>query len=189
MMMPYKRMKAFISNLSGIIFCQTTRDRIPLCSIEEIDISQKTVSIHCKGVRTPIKLTFYEIINDDMILSNLSPKHASWVGYYYGKYYTDLISQNTGHHDSLNFDFSTNASSGKLNILMLARNSDLIYLDKNDKSHIISPIKVVTQENLIAGFDPIQACYIGILAGTSRSKKRKNESHTSLHNVQLTLVK
>ena len=187
--MSYKIIKSLIYSLSEFIISQITNGRIPLCSIEEIDLTHRTVAIHCKGVRVPIKLTFDEVINDYMILSNLSPKHASWVGYYYGKYYTDLISQNTGHHDSLNFDFSTNASSGKLNILMLARNSDLIYLDKNDKSHIISPIKVVTQENLIAGFDPIQACYIGILAGTSRSKKRKNESHTSLHNVQLTLVK
>lgn len=188
-MMSYNIIKSLIYSLSEFIICQISSGRIPLCSIEEIDLTHRTVAIHCKGVRVPIKLTFDEIINDYMILANLSSKHAAWVGYYYGKCYTDLISKNTGHHDSMNFDFSTNGSSGKFNILMLARNRDLIYLDKNDQSHMISPIKVVTQENLIAGFDPIQACYIGILAGTSRSKKRRDESHASLHNVQLTLVK
>src|SRR3990167_8392924 len=107
-MMPYKRIKALIYNLSEFISRQTTSDGIPFCNIEEIDLSQNTVSIHCKGVRTPIKFTFDEIINDDIILSNLSPKHASWIGYYYGKYYSDLITtKNASHHDSSNFDFST----------------------------------------------------------------------------------
>jgi len=186
--MPYKRMKAFISNLSGIIFCQTTRDRIPLCSIEEIDLSQKTVSIHCKGVRTPIKLTFDEIINDDMILSNLSPKHASWIGYYYGKYYSDLITtKNASHHDSSNFDFSTCNTPCQFNMVMLTRNGELIYLDKNNKTHVISPIKAATQDGLICGFNPIQACYIGILAGSSRARKPRFNKNPK--NIHLNLVK
>lgn len=188
-MTPYKRIKALIYNISEFISYQHRSERSPLCNIEGIDLFNKKISIHCKGVRTPIMLTFDEIINDSMILANLAPKHATWVGYYYGKYYYDLIRNNAKYHDSSNLNFSINSTSGKFKLVMLTRNRELIYHDQNDHPHVISPIKAATQNHLISRFDPIQACYIGILAGASHARKQKLISKKPLKNTQLHLVK
>src|SRR4029077_19362622 len=93
-MLGYKKIKELFLRLFALIIRKTKLDEKPLCSLEEINLHHKTISINCKGVRVPIKLKFDEIINDFVILANLSSKHASWVGYYYGKYYSGLITQN-----------------------------------------------------------------------------------------------
>lgn len=63
----------------------------PLCSIENIDIFNKTISIRSLGLMTTINYHLKDIIDDDVVLANLSPMHSSWIGYYYGQYYSDLM--------------------------------------------------------------------------------------------------
>lgn len=162
----------------------------PLCRIEEINILKKTIVIHCRGVEGSVKLSFDEIINDPVMLSNLSSKHASWIGYYYGKHYCNLIREKQKNNASPNFDFSINRFPSQLVITMLNRQNDLVCLDKeNNTTCTISPVSAMANERLIKKFDSIQACYIGILAGTSNSKKI-NRSPLSNSNIpHLRLVK
>jgi len=156
------------------------------CRIEKIDISKRIIVIHCRGVNAPIRLSFDELINDNILLSNLSPKHASWVGYYYGKYYIDLI--RSKHNRTTEFDYSIENSTGKFKVIMLNRKGDLIYTDNHyDKNHVISPINAMANDIIIANFDPIQACYIGILAGTKQKNNHKiiiNSKNTYLRLIK-----
>lgn len=157
-----------------------------LCRIEEINILKKFIIVHCLGVNAPIKLSFDDLISDYVLLSNLPPKQASWIGYYYGKYYNDLI--NNKHKCITKFDFTEESSTGKFKILMLNRKGDLIYTDKEGiKSHIISPINAMNNEAIIANFDPIQACYIGVLVGI-KYKKAGSKLFVNLKNTHLRLI-
>lgn len=116
-------------------------NKLPLCRIEQINLIKKIITIHCKGIDSPIKLTFNEIINDSIMLSNLSPKQASLIGYYYGKHYKELISEKGNRRDIFNFDI--NESLGKYHILMLNRDGNLIYGNHDgNATHIISPMNL-----------------------------------------------
>jgi hypothetical protein len=99
-----------------------------ICRIEEINISKKIIVIHCRGIDAPIKMRFDELVNDSIMLSALSPKHAAWIGYYYGIYYCDLLVGNK--FCDAKFDFSLDDSQECFRIVMLNRRGDIIYTDE-----------------------------------------------------------
>lgn len=155
----------------------------PLCRIEEIDLIKNIIVIHCRGVEAPIKLSFDEIINDTEMLSNFSSKHASWIGYYYGRYYHELLSKKCNY--SIPFGLSGNHQA-KCNITMVNRQGYIIYIDKKENTiQTMLPINILANESLILRFDPIQACYIGILSGISKAKMKIHKPSSR----QLRLVK
>ncbi len=161
-----------------------------LCRIEKIDFPKKIVIISFRGMNFAIKINFNEIIMDSIILSNLSPKHASWIGFYYGKYYCDMIDKRNPCAAIDNFYFFIESATEKFNSIMLDRYGDLIYLDIDSNiTRTASPINIMRDEKIIMRFDPIQACYIGILAGTSRKKKMSQKEILSSNISYLRLVK
>src|SRR3989338_1367439 len=130
----------FFSGLKSIFF-KIIGKRSAFCHIEEIDVSKKIIIIRCRGINAPIKASFYEIINDILILSNLSPKHASWIGYYYGKYYSELMSSKKEGAFSPDFDFFMNDPARRFCITMLDRRGNLICFYKkkiSPKSFLVS---------------------------------------------------
>lgn len=138
-------------------------------------------------ISAPIKLTFDEIVNDFVMLSNFASKHASWIGYYYGKHYNELINKKSNY--DVFFDFSIDDQSGKFNILMLDRHGNIIYLNKdNNTTCSISPVNAITNEHIISKFTPIQACYIGILAGTSTKKMHEKKIFLRSSKARLKLI-
>ena len=155
----------------------------PVCRIEEINLEKKMIIIHCRGINSPIKLHLAEAIHDSMILSNLSPKQASWIGYYYGKYHKNLTNNKKNHGTFI--DLTMDEKPSKFKIQMLDRQSNIIY--SCDKSHYtIQPIKALNNESIINNFTPIHACYIGILAGTSPKKTIDNRpNHVSKINLKI----
>lgn len=177
----FNTLKNFFSFIKSIEYSPISKP--PLCRIEEIDLIKKIIVIHCKGIDAPIRLTLEEMINDSAMLSNLSPIQASWIGYYYGKHYKGLISEKNSRNNTFNFDI--NNSLGKINILMLSRDGNLIYNNhENNITHTISPKNAMMNENIITQFTPMQACYIGILTGTATQKKTPSSNKT-----QLTVIK
>ena len=176
----YCRIKKFIKH-------KIIREK-PLCSIEEINLTKKTIIIHCRSIDAPIKLMLDEVINDPAILANLSSKQASWIGYYYGKYYRELLREE--NNCSNIFNFTIDESLEKCNIVMLNRHGNLIYSSRVDNiTHTISPINALRSENIIMQFTPIQACYIGILAGTYNLKKCNQKTFSPLSKAQLKVIK
>jgi hypothetical protein len=89
----------------------------------------------------------------------------------------------------MNSNFHLDESQKSFSIVMLNRQGDIIYTDKEArKNYVSSPIKIVSNERIIVNFSSIQACYIGILAGT-RSKRRVKKIATHAQCIYLTLVK
>lgn len=140
----------------------------PVCRIEEIDVIKHSVVIHCRGIEAPIILQFDEIIQDIVILSNLSPQHASWIGYCYGKNYSAL----RNHQNPNSFDFSFTDSNKRYKIILQDRQGRLVYSDHLTQiTHTASAEAILTNSSLISQFDSVQACYIGIIAGMNTQKK------------------
>ncbi len=158
-----------------------------LCRIEEIDLTKNIIIIHCKWIESPIKLTLDEVINDTDLLSNFSPKHASWIGFYYGKYYNKLISQN--RYSTASLQFNHDESINKFNIQSVTRHGYLIYIDNETNTHhSMHPVTIMATNHLINKFNPLQACYIGILSGISKAKLSAR-AISNPSNANLKLVK
>lgn len=144
----------------------------PLCRIENINIPKKSVIFHIRGLTSPIKLKFSEVIDDGFIISNLSATHAGWIGYYYGRLYSETQEANIKK-----FDLTSDESFKKrYTIMMLNRKGELIYHDNiSDAVYSQHPNFILEKTNIIKEFSPWHACYIGILAGIA-SKKYKNRN-------------
>jgi len=88
----------------------------PLCHIEQIDMVKKIIIIYSRGVSAPIKFTFNEIIQDIVVISNLSSQQASWIGYYYGLFYYYESKSPKTNMDKIDFSFSESKKGIRLNI-------------------------------------------------------------------------
>lgn len=145
-------------------------NQISLCRIEKIDLQKGTIYIHCRGIDAPLKFKFHQIAADEAILSNLSSQHASWVGYYCGKFY--LSSKNKFLNPQSNF---TNTNK-RYQVIAHNRNGDIDFLDKETNTlYNKNPREILTQKTLIAQFSGINAYYIGFLYGIKISKNQNNK--------------
>jgi len=160
----------------------------PVCRIEEIDTVKQIVIIHCKGIDAPIKLKLSETINDLVILSNLSPQHASWIGYYYGKSY---ISTEASSASVMNtHDLLQNDGESDYAIIYQDRKGNIAFQNRSDyQQQIYSPIKLISDNSLINKFSAQQACFLGIQAGIAANKKSHHRKQSLTTKSQLRLVK
>ena len=112
-------------------FSQAFKKIKPMCYIDNIDTIRKTVSIHGLGMTSNFKFHFKDIINDYVILSNLSSLHSSWIGYYYGLYYVELLHSTDGSSQNITrFNFPSNDSKKRFKLLIQKRNGQISYLDR-----------------------------------------------------------
>jgi hypothetical protein len=185
----FNNIKVMIGKYSSLVSAQVSSvmwNQESFCHIEEIDTINKTFLIHCRGVTMPISLTFDEIIRDAVMVSNLLPQHASLVGYYYGKHYNLINSQNS-HNKISNFSFRD--SDKRYKILFQSRDGKISYLDKVTKTtHAKLAISILAALSLIGEFDSVEACYIGMLGGIFVSERNKKQAKISIKH-QLALVK
>ena len=146
--------------------CLILQKNKPLCHIEEIDMTKKIIIVYSRGVAAPIKFTFDEIIQDVAVISNLSSQQASWVGYYYGICYQRELDAQKNNKIKNKIEFSLSNSEKKYKIMHQNRSGNLTYLDTDhNKIYTKSIINILAIPSLIMEFDPIEACYIGILGG------------------------
>lgn len=162
----------------------------PICKIQDIDFEKNTVIIQSKCFSVPIKFHFNEIISDVVIISNISSIQASWLGYYYGMYYQNQINKNIPIMYPSTYDL-TLAESKRFKIQSQNRKGKITYLDTLDNTfHTQSIISIITNRSLIESFDPIEACYLGILGGVYLSKKnKKGEVRKFYEQTYLRLIK
>lgn len=136
--------------------------------IEEINISSNIVVLYSPGIRTILKLSITEAIEDPSILCRLMPIQACWLGYYssISPAQCDKILDG-GKGLMLRF------KKGNYKILSLDRKGTLSYLDVRTKTiYSASPLMIAQDRSIINSFDSSQACYIGILAGIDKSKHK-----------------
>ncbi len=139
-----------------------------LSRIEHIDIERQTIVVHTRGINAPQHLKFDTVIKDEVLLNSFSARHASYIGYYYG------ISNSSSTRDTNSkgyFYCFTDDSSNKYTIRGLDRHRNVIYMDQINKNQITrSPDQIMGLTDAINNFPPLQACYIGILAGINHTK-------------------
>ena len=180
-MLFFNRIKKIINYIISI---KNKRIKNPICRIEEFDFDDKIISLYCRGINSLIKLTLDEIINDSVMLTNLSSKQASWVGFYYGKHYQNLMNEKKYCFNVSNFTIDISSKPEKYNIIMLNRFGHLIYSNQNNGlARAVLPINAINT-NIITQFSPMQACYIGVLAGIFASKNTARKSAMYLKTIK-----
>lgn len=136
--------------------------------IEEIDVSNQKVVIRCRGTKTIIKADYSAVIGDENLISGVSPIQASIVGGYYGRALRSAMKANAVLKQTKHMDFLLRHRVGRYKVLFQARNGDIGYLDQKSRQEFIEhPLTIVNNNYIITEFDPSEACYIGILAGSS----------------------
>lgn len=136
--------------------------------IEEIDVSNQKVVIRCRGTKTIIKADYSTVIGDENLINGISPIQASIVGGYYGRALRSAMKGNGVLKQTKKMDFLLRHKVGRYKVVFQARNGDIGYFDQKSRQEFIEhPVTIVNNNHIISEFDPSQACYIGILAGSS----------------------
>ncbi len=140
--------------------------------LEEIDFKANKVIIRCIGLRTIIKTTLEEAVYDASLIRGMSPIEACMLGGYLGRYLKiprenqQPISKKTNQ-----FSFLLSNKTGRYCIAFQDRSGEVGYFDRETKKEFLrQPLEIVKDSHLISLFDPSQACYIGLLAGSSLEK-------------------
>lgn len=153
-----------------------------LSRIEHINMEKQTIVVHTRGVHAPLHLKFDAIIKEEALLNSFSSRHASYIGYYYG-IHTGTTIENPNNATGYFYCFSESPSN-KYTIRGLDRRKNLIYIDQINKNQITrAPEQIMGLTDVISDFPPLQACYIGILAGINHSKSQKKP--TNYHKLKL----
>lgn len=149
-----------------------------ICRLEEVDNHSRTVIICYYGIPSSVVLRIDEVVSDIALLANLSPFHASVIGYHYGIYYTEemrKMSASSSYPKVENFVFSGSQQQCKL--IMQDRGGRIIYFDKSkDQYYANSPSYILGKPSLIGKFNSVEACYIGMLCGISVVRNVINNS-------------
>ena len=136
--------------------------------IEEINLQKNLVILTCAGTRTVIKLTLEDVIADSVIINGLCPYQACLLGGCYGRLMR--ASPDRGHKlkkvKDMNFLLSN--KQGRYVIRYQHRNGEIGYFNKKTRQELTEhPLTMANNRYIISEFDPTEACYIGILAGSS----------------------
>ncbi len=165
-----KRIKRLLCSYKSILHNHFV-DKQCLSRIEHIDIEKQTIVVHTRGINAPLHLKFDAIIKEEALLNSFSSRHASYIGYYYGIHNGKTLE--TANARGYFHCFTDNPLK-KYTIRGLDRHRNLIYIDQiNNNQMTRSPDQIMALTDLIINFPPLQACYIGILAGISHTKSQK----------------
>lgn len=139
--------------------------------ILKIDIVSATAYLYSKGTRVHSLYSFSEILFDKAILSSLSSKDASIIGFHYG------LSRCSSKGLNERFEFSLfNTDDANYNLVSIDRKKNIIFsyiIGTKIATRQMSPNDILDSKHIIDGFHPIQACYIGYLGGIENLKKVK----------------
>lgn len=150
--------------------------------IEEIHLQKNLVILRCAGARTVLKLTLEDVIADSAIINGLCPEQACILGGCYGRLMKTSPDRSTKLKNAKEMTFLLSNKCGRYVIRYLHRNGEIEYYNKKTHQEFTEhPLTIVNNHYIIAEFDPTEACYIGILAGSSLERailSGKGLSHT-----------
>lgn len=139
--------------------------------LEEINDKTERVIIRCRGTRTIIKTSLSSVISDNKMIAGLSSIQACMLGGYYGRILRASLEGRQALKKVKNMSFLLTNEKGRHQIVFLNRIGDVGYYDKKACCEFVEhPLAIVNNNHIISGFEPSQACYIGILAGISIEK-------------------
>jgi hypothetical protein len=157
------------------------RNLIPLIQYSLIDVCEEKqhVVLHVNGKSANITRSFSEVIGDSSIIENLRPLEACWIGAHYGRALRSSVESGEVLKKIKKMPFLLKNKPCKYKIIFLNRDWSVGYLERKTLlTYTEHPLTIARNEHIICGFDSIQACYIGILAGILMEKTINLEQKT-----------
>ena len=137
-----------------------------LSLLKHIDFKNRNMAYYCRGMNRLTYTPIDQVISDHHLISSFQPQEASLIGYFFGLYFYKKI-----NFEIYKTNFKQEKKESPFIIEMIDRAGNLVYLNTfNDSKYSTSPNNIFHVHSLIKNFSPIQAAYIGILAGMNASK-------------------
>ncbi|MDP1574321.1 MAG: hypothetical protein Q8L78_05270 [Coxiellaceae bacterium] len=142
------------------------------CRLEEIDLKNNKVIIHCYVSRTEMNLSTKDAISEAKLINSLPSLQACWLGYYYGKSLREGKMSNKKFSKHENKHLLLRSSKKRYSIVGLEhRNFMIAYIDLKTRIEHTKPAIELAQDNyFLENIGPSQACYIGIWSGIAVAK-------------------
>lgn len=160
----------FISlNLSNYV--NSFKNNMVKSTVKNIDFKNKKIALFIRGSKDVIHFNIFDIFYDFTLISSLSSPSSFEIGYFCGINFSHF-SKTAGKKS---FDYSLNSNSEKYccSIIYMDRKKNIVfnYVSQNyTKEFNMSPWEIKNRKGLIKNFHPIQACYIGLIAGCYKEK-------------------
>lgn len=175
----FRKIVNYVRSVYPITFIQNR----PYCNLKKI--TGNKIYFSCRGSGSLLHIKFDDIINDHAVLSDFSSEQASYIGYCYGEYWEELTKKNQSIDRC---DFFIINSQKKYSIYSTDRRNNLLFLDKDTQEiHTLPLLTIFNNKELIKGFDPTQAFYIGFLSKKYEKRIYRNQPKVSTNKI--TLVK
>lgn len=136
-------------------------------TVKKIDYMNNKVSLFFRGSKDIVHLNIFDVFYDSSLISSLHSLISFEIGYICGVKFGAFSNLS----NSKSFDYSIIPDSKieyNCTITSIDRKKNIIfrYVSSNTTKDLnISPIEFIHRSSLINQFHPIQACYIGLLAG------------------------
>ena len=140
-------------------------------TVKYFDFKNKKIALFIRGSRDVIHFNIFDIFYDSTLISSLSSSSSFEIGYFCGINFSHF-SKISGKKS---FDYALNSNPEKYccSIIYMDRKKNIVfnYVSQNYiKEFNMSPLEIKNRKSLIKNFHPIQACYIGLLAGCYKEK-------------------
>lgn len=163
---------------------------LPGCRLVEVNTSLQEVVVHVRNRSVFLKCKLGEAVSDLSIIDQLDPAEACWLGGYFGRALRSSLEGRDAIKKAKSMSFLLSNKRGRYMIIFQNRNDEIGYIDKKTQREFVEhPLTVANNEHIISGFDPSQACYIGILAGISMEKAISMDKKTGQSQLELLLNK
>lgn len=160
-----KKLRAFTKNIAIYYIRQFQASTSN--SVKHIDLHKYNVILFIRGAKTHAIFKLSDLIFEDLIISSLTSEEAATIGFCYGRNFEKMNLRN----NKKIFQYCiSNMKKTRYSIISIDRRKNIIFssTEKNDSSpKTMSPSQIIRIKKLINKFHPIQACYIGILAGAN----------------------
>jgi len=141
------------------------------CRLVDFDTQKQAVIVRFKMKSPVFRLPLAEAIYKTELMSMLTPLEACWIGGHYGRLVRASVEGREMLRDVTKMHLFLKESNAPYRILSLNREQEICYCDRlNQHVFVEHPFSIVNNEALISKFDPLQACYIGFLAGMTMEK-------------------
>lgn len=144
-------------------------------TVKNIDLDRWVIYLYIRGNNKITPHNIYDVFFDPILVSCMTSEDASKIGYCYALS-QDCLACNHEIHSEYSISEPINPSKKFIcEIISLDRKRNVIF-SKNTKRNIdecvMSPQQIIGKKDLIAMFNPIQACFIGFLAGLAKMRVR-----------------
>lgn len=153
-------------------------------SVKKIDLDRFIIHLYIRGNNAITPFRLYDVFFDSILISCMASEDASKIGYYYALS-QDYLACSSEITSGYSITESINSSKNFIfEIISLDRKRNVVFSKTTKKKDIdewvMSPQQIIDRKDLIAGFNPIQACFIGMLAGLAKNRLRSKYSYPLL---------